>query len=234
MARTSLASATSFVHLLGLRRPAAAEDDKDDKDGKKGKRAEDDDEEARARAAEDDDDDDKEKRGKRAEDDDDDKRAEDDTDGKRAEDDDDDDDDDDDGAEGKRRGRRAEDDDDDEGDPKASAIRLRERARCAAIFAHPAAAKRPDMAAHLAFGTSLSRRAAIDTLKAVAAGEPRMLRGVALRSTDRTRPSDAYRARMAQEPNYDVGSEREAPTMSSPEAFAKAVIAADKRRRGEA
>jgi hypothetical protein len=231
MARTSLASATSFVHLLGLRRPAAAEDDKDDKDGKKGKRAEDDDEEARARAAEDDDDDDKEKRGKRAEDDDDDKRAEDDTDGKRAEDDDDDDDD---GAEGKRRGRRAEDDDDDEGDPKASAIRLRERARCAAIFAHPAAAKRPDMAAHLAFGTSLSRRAAIDTLKAVAAGEPRMLRGVALRSTDRTRPSDAYRARMAQEPNYDVGSEREAPTMSSPEAFAKAVIAADKRRRGEA
>lgn len=74
---------------------------------------------------------------------------------------DDDDDDLDDGDEGgddpdsEMRGRSA-----------AAAARRRERARCAAILAHPAASLRADYAGHLAFNTRLSRREAIALLKA--------------------------------------------------------------------
>ncbi len=71
------------------------------------------------------------------------------------------------------RKRRDDDDDDDErddDDPDASAARGRERARCAAIFASPHAAVRPDMAAHYAFGTDLTRRQALRALEATTAG----------------------------------------------------------------
>jgi hypothetical protein len=38
---------------------------------------------------------------------------------------------------------------------------------------------------------------------------------------------------MAQEPRYTVGTEPEKPTVTGPEAFAAAVMAADRKRRGE-
>jgi len=70
------------------------------------------------------------------------------------------------------------DDEDDEDDEKASARdredmasaaarapRLRERARCAAIFADAAAARSPALAAQLAFGTDLPRREALCVLR---------------------------------------------------------------------
>lgn len=47
--------------------------------------------------------------------------------------------------------------------PMAKA-RLRERARCAAIFAHPKAAENPDLAAHLAFNTRMTRIEAVGAL----------------------------------------------------------------------
>ena len=42
----------------------------------------------------------------------------------------------------------------------ANAARIRERARCAAIFAHPAAVANPQLAGELAFGTRLTRKEA--------------------------------------------------------------------------
>jgi hypothetical protein len=53
---------------------------------------------------------------------------------------------------------------------KEKAARGRERARCAAIFGSKAAGSRPDVAAHLAFNTSMSAREAIGMLGAFAAG----------------------------------------------------------------
>jgi len=52
------------------------------------------------------------------------------------------------------------------GSGPAAAARRRERARCAAIFADPAAATAPELAAHLAFETAMPRAAAIATLHA--------------------------------------------------------------------
>ena len=72
----------------------------------------------------------------------------------------------------KREQEEAEDDEDedDEKDVKKKAVRMRERARCAAIFASPAAGVRPDLAAHFAFATNLSRRDAVSTLAVAAQG----------------------------------------------------------------
>ncbi|MBO1325306.1 hypothetical protein K2X14_07730 [Acetobacter sp. TBRC 12305] len=68
------------------------------------------------------------------------------------------------------------DDEDDEADPKARAIRMRERGRCAAIFRSAAAGRNPAAAAELAFGTSLPRSQAVRVLRATApaadAGQP--------------------------------------------------------------
>lgn len=75
-------------------------------------------------------------------------------------------------------GEDDEDDEEDQDDPQACAARSRERARCAAIFATKAAAGRPDLAAHLAFNTSLPRSQAIGLLRTAAAGSTR--RGGAL------------------------------------------------------
>ena len=76
-----------------------------------------------------------------------------------------------------KRSRKGRADDDDDGederdgdDPAAAAARGRERARCAAIFASPHAAVRPDMAAHYAFATDLTRRQARRALAATTAG----------------------------------------------------------------
>lgn len=50
--------------------------------------------------------------------------------------------------------------------------RAAERARCAAIFASPAAAGRPDLAATLAFSTSQTSAEAVAVLTAASAGAP--------------------------------------------------------------
>lgn len=70
-------------------------------------------------------------------------------------------------ADGEAEAPPVEPGDDDEGDEKemagdsaAARARARERGRCAAIFADPAAGRNPALAAHLAFETSLSRKAA--------------------------------------------------------------------------
>ncbi|ARF52778.1 hypothetical protein [Pantoea stewartii] len=148
-----------FAHLLGIKPKGAKAEDEDEK--ARG-RAEDDDREEEA----DDDDDDKPQgrkaRGSRAaDDDDDDERAEDDDDDADAEEDDD-----------KPSGRKAKgkkaDDDGDEADAKARG-RAIERKRCARIFGSKAAGIRPDMAASLAFTTSLSASAAIAQLEQAAA-----------------------------------------------------------------
>ncbi|ANA15021.1 hypothetical protein WG31_09305 [Acetobacter oryzifermentans] len=60
------------------------------------------------------------------------------------------------------------DDEDDEKDPKARAIRMRERGRCAAIFRSAAAGRNPAAAAEIAFGTSMTRTAAVNLLRTVA------------------------------------------------------------------
>lgn len=69
--------------------------------------------------------------------------------------------------------RMADDGDDadaEDDDKKEQAARVSERARCAAIFMAPAAAARPDVAAHLAFSTDMSSAEAIKMLTTFANG----------------------------------------------------------------
>lgn len=147
-----------FKHLLGRgsSKPAGAraededEDDKKKRDGKKSKAEDDEDKK-----------DDKKRDGKKAEDDDE-KKRDDKAEGKKAEDEDDEDADEEDD----------EDEDDKEKNRDAKAIRQAERARCAAIFAHPSAAARPDFAAHLAFETGMSARSAKAMLASYAGSAP--------------------------------------------------------------
>ncbi|GBQ23123.1 hypothetical protein AA12717_1399 [Gluconacetobacter sacchari DSM 12717] len=201
--------ALSFAHLLGsttLSRGRRAEEDDnrvdtDEDDGRDGADAEDDDSHPagrRARGADDDsgDDDDDRPAGRRA------RRADNDDDGEAG-----------DGEPAGRRAsrRRADDGDDDdasaddetdEDDPQASAARSRERARCAAIFRSKAAARRPDLAAHLAFNTRLPRNQAVDLLRASAAG-------------GRSRSGDTgLSARMRAFGDARVGMDRAAPDES--------------------
>lgn len=153
----ALAGASKFAHLLGRPKAAKAEDDQDDKS--KSKRAEDEDEEK----GDGDDEGDGPKDGKKS------KAA-------KAEDTEDDEGDDEKSKKAKSKGAKAEDDDDEEGDDDsdgadmrkkgASSARLRERARCAAIFADAAAGKNPALAAQLAFGTDLPRGQAVSVLRA--------------------------------------------------------------------
>jgi len=168
MSRRRLLATLSFAHLIGNHASKGAEDDTDEKEG--------------SRAEEDDTDDTDEKDGKKGkkarradeggDEDDDDKDA-------RADEDGDDEDDQPSSKKGKKA-RRADEDDGDEADAEddrdedAKAARGRERTRCAAIFASKAAGKRPDMAAHFAFNTNLSRRAAINALEATVAGMPEL------------------------------------------------------------
>lgn len=173
MSKNTRAGATAaFAHLLGLG-PRAEKDD-DEKKGKKARRAEDDD--------------DAKKGARRAEDDDKDERAEEDKDEKeeRAEEEreEEDEEEDRDGKKGKKAKKakraeeeedeeEAEDDDSDEemrGNSAAANARRRERARCKAIFSCAAAGVRPDVAASLAFSTTMSRSEAIAVLTTTAAG----------------------------------------------------------------
>lgn len=146
----------SFAHLLGIKKPRGDEGEDDEK-AKKAK-------------------------GKRAEDDDRDESAEDDADDADAAENDDDADaeDDEEKPEGKKaKGKRAEDDEDD-ADAKVAKGRRMERERCAKIFGSKAAGVRPDMAASLAFGTSLSASEAIAQLNQAAAFGAPPKRGMSL------------------------------------------------------
>ena len=153
MPKNMLAKALSFSHLTGASKKSEDKDedkkaeqeekDKDDQDREDGdaRRAADDKDE---HCAEDDDqdegeDDDDKKKGKKS------KKAEDDDDDENAEDDDDNDE--------EMRGKSA-----------AASARRRERARCAAIFASPAAARNIPLTCKLAFATALPRKEAIDVL----------------------------------------------------------------------
>ena len=118
-------------------------------------------------------------------------------------------------------------DDKDEKDAKASAVRRRERARCAAIFAAPAAASRPDFAAHLAFGTSMNRSSAVAMLEAASAGHG---------DDDRPQPrgSRSLRQRMERAPAPNVGPNGGAKPLSGVAGFAAQMAAVNKIRHGEA
>lgn len=160
--------ASRFAHLAGIGRPARTRmSDEDQPQG----RADDGDEDKPDAS----DDDDKAPEGRRSRR----SRADGDNDKPDAEGDDDKpdaSDDDDKGPEGRRS--RAEGDDDDDkdaeeedddkemrGNSAAALARRRERARCAAIMAHPKAAENPELACELAFETNLSRTAALAVLK---------------------------------------------------------------------
>jgi hypothetical protein len=114
-------------------------------------------------------------------------------------------------------------DDGDESD-KEKAARARERARCAAIFGSKAAASRPDVAAHLAFNTSMSATEAIGMLGAFAAG------GAPAASA---KPGKSLASRMAKVPDQNVGTGG-AAAPSGPQGAAAMIISAGKKRRGEA
>lgn len=162
----STARKLSWAHLAGVGSAQASEDDtpppKDDKDdkgakGAKGAKADDDDEERKKR---DDESDDEYSKRMKALDDKDDKSAK----GAKADGDDDSDAEDEDDKDEEMRGKSA-----------AADARRREQARCAAIFACPAAGKNPVLAAKLAFETRQPRSEAIALLEgtpAPAAAQP--------------------------------------------------------------
>lgn len=190
MRTSSLTAGVSrFAQFSGLTRGgrrAAAEDRDDDSKGARRARAEEDEEDKedksskRSRAADDDDQkEDKSSKRSRAEEDDDDKEDKS-SKRSRASDDDDECEDEDEKKDSKRSRRaRAEDDEDDDDDKDemtgrsaAANARRRERARCAAIFEHPAAADNVALAASLAFETSMTRREAVAVLKGQAGRGP--------------------------------------------------------------
>jgi hypothetical protein len=190
-----ISAALGFAHLLGLP-AAAARAEEDDKDDKKGPGAEDSDDEDAKRMDDDKSGDDKDEKGAK---------------GKAAKDD-----------EGDEEDEEDEDKDKAEGDEsdKEKAARQSERARCAAIFASPAAATRPDMAAHLAFNTDMGAKAAVEMLGAIAAGGAAP-RGLASRMAGVTIPN--------------VGASAPAGKQATGAASAASmIIEAGKKRRGEA
>ena len=209
---TLLSGAPSFAHLAGLSRPAPASarsepslspraDDEEDM----AKRLED----AERRAEE------AEKRADEAEEavknlDEEVKRLkaerDDDPDGDGDDDEDEDEDGDDDDDREEMNGQRGK---------KAKSARLRERARCAAIFADAAAANNPRLAAQLAFSTSLPRSEAIAVLRV--GGETR--RG-------------GLASRMAAEPSSRVGPELVNARSNDPKALADGVLSVYRTARG--
>jgi hypothetical protein len=109
----------------------------------------------------------------------------------------------------------AAEDDDDEMDAKSKAARLRERARCSAIFSSPAAGTRPDMAAHLAFATNMSRKDAIASL-AIAA------QGYVNHTTAAAPPRRSLADRMDRVPNPDLAGDGEAQPLKPHQRLAAA------------
>lgn len=187
-----MARFNKFAHLMGL---ARAEEDEDKK-----QRPDESDEDYAKRMEEDKKDD-----------------KEDESDGKKAEEDED--------EKKSKKSKKAEDGDEDKDeekkDNKEAAIRS-ERARCAAIFRSEGAGSRPDVAAHLAFETSMPAAEAVALLASVASGAPKSAR-------DRL----AERMSSVKTPNVGVDGGVTADP-SSPAAVAAAIVAAGKRRRGEA
>lgn len=163
---------SNYAHLLGMKPKGARADEDEDEKAKK----------AKARRADENDDDEE------AEDDDSDENAEDDDSDENAEDDDGDE---------KPSGRKAkskkasDEDDGDEADASVAKGRAIERKRCARIFGSKAAGIRPDMAASLAFSTSLSASVAIAQLEQAAAfGAPQ---GGRMSLDDRMRGEQKHR-----------------------------------------
>lgn len=97
---------------------------------------------------------------------------------------------------------------------KARSARMRERARCAAIFADAAAADNPALAAVLAFQTDMTRGQAIQALRAGAA--------------TRQQPKRSLHERMASVKVPEVGAGGEAPQLS----LAQRIVAAAEKARG--
>lgn len=117
--------------------------------------------------------------------------------------------------------KRMEGDDDGAGDDeKEKAARVSERARCAAIFASPAAGIRPDMAAHLAFSTDMSSSEAVKMLSAFASGAPAARKSLSSRMAAQTIPN----------PGASSGG---GPAVSGPQAVAQQILAAAREARGE-
>lgn len=184
MSKTTLATGTSpFAHLLsGFRGKRAEEDKPEDDEARKARRAEEDErrEEEDARRAEEDDRR-REEDARRAEEDgtsDEEGDGTDKPDGKKAEDDEQDPEADD----GDEDATKAEDDmDDDEKKAFRQGLalgRVRENARASRIFASPAAAARPDLAATLAFTTRNSSAAALRIIGAAGTSAPARARFV--------------------------------------------------------
>lgn len=220
---TTMASAHSFAHLLGFGATKATKkraeeeldeekgDGDDEDDNKKAKRAESPEKEEESDETEErDEEEDDGKKSKKAKS----KRA-------KAEDDDEGDD-----------GESGEDDDEEEGDDdsdgadmrkkNARGPRLRERARCAAIFADASAGKNPALAATLAFQTDMPRGQAVKVLRAG---------GVAAPTSRRVSLDD----RMANVRTPNVGaSDPAGPARGGAQSVASQIVAAGKKRRGEA
>lgn len=205
----SLADLLKRGRFAHLRSAAETPDDKTDESVEE-ERIEDEEEDKKARRA---------KKAKKADD------APSDLDGEDLDDEETDEEDDDDaGGKKSKKAKKAKADDDgdddydaeDEGD-KEKAIRADERARCSAIFATPAAAKLPDLAASLAFGTDLPARDAVATLERTALSA-----------------KSSLASRMAVQPIPNPGTDGgQAPDPSSPKSLAAAAISAARKARGE-
>jgi cobalamin biosynthesis protein CobT len=114
------------------------------------------------------------------------------------------------------KAKKAEEDEDD----KEKAARKSERARCRTIFSAASAGSRPDMAAHLAFDTDMDAKDAVALLDVATAG-----------ATGRP----GLGARMSNVSLPKVGADAGAiANSSSAQGTAAQIIAAGKKRRGEA
>ncbi len=181
----------------------------EDKDEEKKQRPDESDEDYAKRMEEEDKDKDpdgkKGKKGKKAEGDDEDKDKDKDPDGKKG-----------------KKAKDGDEDKDEERKDNEEAGRKAERARCAAIFHSAAAGVRPDVAAHLAFETDMPAAEAVSLLGSFANGTAKGAR-------------DGLAGRMAAVRTPNVGVDGGAAVdPSSPTAVAAAIVAAGKKRRGEA
>lgn len=181
-----------------------AEGEDDDEDSKsKSKKAEDEDDEKKSEETDDDEEASKSKKSKS-------KKSK----AKKAEDDgDDDDEEDEDGDDDSDR----EDDD----DPDARHARARERGRIKAILLSDVGKRNPAAAAHLATGTSMSRKQVIQTLAAMEAAMPQAASGAG-------RESLRNRMTTVKDPALGAGGETVAPNL------AQQIVQAGKKARGEA